>query len=303
MHQMLADFLSRSGDGYGIFNADDRLVFSNPALAEIFAIEPERLHGMSFEQIIRCCHQQQQGLKIETTDLDHWLLYASQRRRSVPFRIFEADTVDGNWYLMSEQCNSEGAILLHAKDITEQKRLQLALLQTEQRLKNQANTDELTGIANRRFFMHQAEKILKHQDRIGAKCSLLMLDIDHFKGLNDHYGHLAGDRALQFICEQIRLQLREYDLFARYGGEEFVIVLADIPAREAVSVAERIQQQLATHVLHYRQAPIRLQVSIGIAEHEPEQSLNVLLQRADQALYQAKAAGKNCCVVARASTL
>lgn len=303
MHKMLVDFLYNSGDGYGVFDAKDQLVFANPALAEIFAIELEQLTGMSFANIIRRCHQQKSGLLIETTDLDDWLLYAGQRRRSVPFRIFEADTVSGHWYLMSEQCNAQGAILLHAKDITEQKRLQFALQQAEQLLRNQANTDVLTGIANRRYFMQQAGKVLKHQQRTGAACSLLMLDIDHFKQLNDAHGHLAGDKALRFICEHIQSQLRNYDLFARYGGEEFVILLADIAAAEAVQVAERIQQQLATHPMSYRNKTLPIELSVGIAELQPQQSLTELLQHADKALYQAKAAGRNCCIVAKTSAL
>ncbi|MEE2002768.1 sensor domain-containing diguanylate cyclase [Alkalimonas sp. MEB108] len=303
MHKMLVDFLYNSGDGYGVFDAKDQLVFANPALAEIFAIELEQLTGMSFANIIRHCHQQKSGLLIETTDLDDWLLYAGQRRRSVPFRIFEADTVTGHWYLMSEQCNAQGAILLHAKDITEQKRLQFALQQAEQLLRNQANTDVLTGIANRRYFMQQAGKVLKHQQRTGAACSLLMLDIDHFKQLNDAHGHLAGDKALQFICEHIQSQLRNYDLFARYGGEEFVILLADIAATEAVQVAERIQQQLASHPMSYRTKTLPIELSVGIAELQPQQSLTELLQHADKALYQAKAAGRNCCIVAKTSAL
>ncbi|SEA03556.1 GGDEF domain-containing protein [Alkalimonas amylolytica] len=303
MHKALVDFLYVSGDGYGIFDARDQLVFANPALGEIFAIELQQLIGMSFAQIIRHCHQQQLGLNIEATDLDDWLLYAAQRRRSVPFRIFEADTVNGHWYLMSEQCNAEGAILLHAKDITEQKRLQFALQQAEQLLRSQANTDVLTGIANRRYFMQQAVKVLKHQQRTGAACSLLMLDIDFFKQLNDTHGHLAGDKALQYICQHIQSQLRDYDLFARYGGEEFVILLADIPAKEAVQVAERIQQELELHPIRYRNQTLPLQLSIGVAELQPRQTLTELLQLADKALYQAKAAGRNCCVVANSSAL
>lgn len=303
MHKMLVDFLYNSGDGYGVFDASDRLVFANPALAEVFAIELDQLIGLSFSQIIRHCHKQQLGLHIDTTDLSDWLLYAGQRRRSVPFRIFEADTVSGHWYLMSEQCNAEGAILLHAKDITEQKRLQFSLQQAEQLLRNQANTDVLTGIANRRYFMQQAGKVLKHQQRTGTACSLLMLDIDHFKQLNDTHGHLAGDKALQLICDYIQSQLRDYDLFARYGGEEFVILLADIAAPEAVQVAERIQQQLALHPMCYRNKTIPLQLSVGVAQLQPRQSLTELVQYADKALYQAKAAGRNCCVVASASSL
>ena len=299
MHKVLVDFLYSSGDGYGIFNADDQLIYANPALGDIFAISSEQLIGVSFDSIIRYCHQQQQGLKIETDDLDDWLLYATQRRRSVPFRIFEADTIDGRWFLMSEQCNADGAILLHAKEITEQKQLQQALQVAEQQLRQLANTDELTRIANRRSFTEQAERVLLHQDRTDASCTMLMLDIDHFKLFNDEHGHLAGDLALKFLTRQIKQHLREYDLFARYGGEEFVVLLSDIPADEALQVAERIHRQLAEHPFKFKAHQLPIAVSIGVAEHQAGESLAVLLQRADQALYQAKDRGRNCSVVAK----
>ncbi|MDP4536106.1 sensor domain-containing diguanylate cyclase [Alkalimonas collagenimarina] len=299
MHKVLVDFLYSSGDGYGIFNTDDQLVYANPALGDIFSIPIEQLVGMGFDAIIRYCHQQHKGLKIETDDLENWLLYAAQRRRSVPFRIFEADTMDGRWFLMSEQCNAEGAILLHAKEITVQKQLQQALQVAEQQLRHLANTDELTKIANRRSFTEQAERVLLHQDRTDATCSMLMLDIDHFKQLNDEHGHLAGDLALQFLTRQIKQHLREYDLFARYGGEEFVVLLTDIPAEEALQVAERIHRQLAENPFQFKAHKMAIEVSIGVAEHKQSESLAVLLQRSDQALYQAKAQGRNCSVVAK----
>lgn len=299
MHKVLVDFLYSSGDGYGIFNTEDQLVYANPALGDIFSIPVEQLVDMRFDTIIRYCHQQHKGLKIETDDLDDWLLYAAQRRRSVPFRIFEADTIDGRWFLMSEQCNADGAILLHAKEITVQKELQQALQVAEQQLRQLANTDELTKIANRRSFTEQAERVLLHQDRTHATCSVLMLDIDHFKLLNDAHGHLAGDLALQFLTQQIKQHLREYDLFARYGGEEFVVLLTDIPAGEAMQVAERIHKQLAEHPFQFKGHQLSIKVSIGIAEHQVGESLTVLLQRADQALYQAKEQGRNCSVVAK----
>lgn len=299
MHKILVDFLYSSGDGYGVFDVADQLVYANPALGDIFAIPVDKLIGMRFDAIVRHCHQQQQGLKIETDDLEGWLLYAAQRRRSVPFRIFEADTLDGRWFLMSEQCNDEGAILLHAKEITVQKQLQSALQRAEQRLRHLANTDELTKIANRRSFSEQAERVLLHQDRTDACCSLLMLDIDHFKLLNDEHGHLAGDLALQFLTRQIKQHLREYDLFARYGGEEFVVLLSDTPSNEALQVAQRIHQQLIQLPFKFKSHRICIEVSVGVAEHQPGESLTMLLQRADQALYQAKEGGRNCSVVAK----
>jgi diguanylate cyclase (GGDEF)-like protein len=174
------------------------------------------------------------------------------------------------------------------ENITDRKLLQ----RTHEQL---AQTDYLTGLSNRRHFMQQAETELTRTLRYGSALSLLMLDLDHFKQINDNHGHRAGDKVLQTFSELCRSTLRESDLIGRLGGEEFVIMLPETGAADAVCVAERLRKMAENvPVLLEDGQPLYFTVSIGIAGLDERCAhLDALLQKADQSLYQAKAQGRN----------
>lgn len=162
-------------------------------------------------------------------------------------------------------------------------------------LAQQANHDDLTGLANRRFLMRQARLELTRAVRYQYPLSLLMLDIDHFKEVNDQYGHLSGDMVLKQLGSEMSLFLREHDLIGRIGGEEFAVLLPETNLDEAAVIAERLRKQVATltfSVLH--QSPIPLTISIGVASSmEVDHALEKLWHIADMRLYQAKSSGRN----------
>jgi diguanylate cyclase (GGDEF)-like protein len=170
----------------------------------------------------------------------------------------------------------------------------------QQETKRLATTDELTGIMNRRHFIEQASIEMERAARGSSPLSILMLDLDHFKKINDSYGHLAGDEALRCFAEQARAIIRCYDLFGRIGGEEFAILLPGTDLQPAAEIAERIR--LACRDITSRdftpkpgrRAAGTLTVSIGATILEAsDESLDDLLSRADQALYLAKVRGRN----------
>ncbi|MGW8391601.1 GGDEF domain-containing protein [Pseudoduganella sp. HUAS MS19] len=163
-----------------------------------------------------------------------------------------------------------------------------------------ATTDFLTGIANRRQFMARSEMEIERSRRYGHKLSLLMIDIDHFKSINDKFGHPVGDRAIAAIGRHCATACRRSDLAARLGGEEFAILLPSTGSNEAQIVAERLRAGAhALQVRHDGQA-VPLQLSIGIACLAAEDTgPDTLLARADQALYAAKNAGRDCVQVAK----
>ncbi|KIL99954.1 diguanylate cyclase (GGDEF domain) with PAS/PAC sensor [Paramagnetospirillum magnetotacticum MS-1] len=174
-------------------------------------------------------------------------------------------------------------------DITERKRM-------ESQLRHLATTDELTGCLNRRAFFVVAEQELERASRYGGSVSVLMIDIDHFKQVNDRHGHAVGDRALKAATAAIRANLREIDSFGRLGGEEFAAMLPETPLAGALLVAERLREAVAAIVLPLgeNEAPLRLTTSLGVAERRAEEtSLDQILARADTALYRAKAEGRN----------
>lgn len=158
-------------------------------------------------------------------------------------------------------------------------------------LSHQANTDELTGKLNRHALNKALGDLIIKGERRRTVFSLLMMDIDFFKAINDNHGHDIGDKALQHVAERISSQLREGDLCARFGGEEFVVLLPSKDTSEAMSVAERIRKAVESSPLELPKQPITL--SIGVATYQPGMNAEMLLKAADNEVYAAKANGRN----------
>ena len=168
--------------------------------------------------------------------------------------------------------------------------LLLAKERTDRELELQAGTDHLTGLPNRRSFYSTAEKLFSLEKRAGQPISLLLLDIDHFKTINDRSGHDVGDMALQAFAGILRSTTRQCDFLVRLGGEEFGVLMPDTSADSAVDAAERIRNA----VENWQKDGIRMTVSIGIyGEEEASSDLDMYFSMADAALYRAKETGRN----------
>lgn len=165
----------------------------------------------------------------------------------------------------------------------------------EEELTRQAHMDYLTGVCNRRYFMERAELELHRANRYGSQLSLLMLDIDHFKLINDRYGHKVGDLVLKTLAEVCHNALRDIDIFGRMGGEEFAVLLPETESARAVEVAERLRLSVESADLPLDgNLSVKIHVSIGVASMiSPNDNIDVLLHRADTALYEAKNSGRN----------
>ena len=155
-----------------------------------------------------------------------------------------------------------------------------------------ANHDTLTGAYSRRYTMDLLERE-GHRAKRGGALSIGMLDIDHFKSINDTYGHATGDEVLKGICAIIQSALRETDFLGRYGGEEFIVGFALTPAAPAALVAERIRKMIAESTMPCLPDSKHVTVSMGVARHRVPDTIERTLARADAALYKAKAAGRN----------
>ncbi len=172
-------------------------------------------------------------------------------------------------------------------DISERKR-------AEERLQLLATTDELTGLHNRRHFLDQAHREIERAQRYGTVLSLLIIDIDHFKEINDQHGHSAGDTALQHIAALMSSQKRDTDILGRIGGEEFALLLPSTTRDSAETMAQRLRRAAADQPLICQDCRLRFTLSIGGAEYGPEHnSFDALFRAADKALYQAKQQGRN----------
>lgn len=157
-----------------------------------------------------------------------------------------------------------------------------------------AATDSLTGLNNRRSFFERARQEFNRSVRYGHKMSVIMLDVDHFKKINDNFGHAAGDEALRVIAGLCMGITRISDVCGRYGGEEFIILLPETSLNGAVSMAQRLCDQISARQIPTERGVVRMTASIGVAEMNGETTdLEQLLEKADQALYRAKQSGRN----------
>src|SRR6266851_3134908 len=170
-----------------------------------------------------------------------------------------------------------------------------------QRAKLLSELDELTALYNTRGFAIAADRLFGQALRYTRPASMLMIDLDNLKAVNDSHGHEAGNRLLRHTANALRAELRYTDLPARYGGDEFIVLLPETPPRGALDVAERIRKAVAEKPLDMDAAKIASSVSIGVACFpEDGRTLDALATRADRALYQAKQKGRNCVVKYRA---
>jgi diguanylate cyclase (GGDEF)-like protein len=176
------------------------------------------------------------------------------------------------------------------------------ILDLESSLKQLAMHDQLTGAYNRGYLDRQLSKEIQRSWRYCHPLSIIMCDIDHFKAVNDRYGHQAGDQVLKEFVARINLSIRnENDWMARYGGEEFVIVLPETPPAGCLIVAERFRNLISASPVMYQGAAVAVTVSFGAITIEntsqiEEMTLDLILGKADECLYRAKETGRNCVV-------
>ncbi len=195
----------------------------------------------------------------------------------------------GFWSLISGlelTYNDQPCVLLSFSDISAQIAREITFRQL-------ASTDPLTGVYNRRYFFDLAEKVMNQSVNQAQPFSMLMLDIDYFKDINDKFGHASGDQAIQQLANICSKILRDGDILGRLGGEEFALLLVNAPLEAASSVAERLRQRVADSKIPGQSDYIRMTISIGVAEAIAGESVDGVLGRADQALYIAKSRGRN----------
>lgn len=183
--------------------------------------------------------------------------------------------------------SGRSAVLLALNDISARKQL-------ENELFHQASTDPLTGISNRRYFIARAEQELRRARRFARPLTVMMLDLDHFKRVNDTHGHAAGDAVLRATVQAVNACLRNTDVIGRLGGEEFAVLMPETDLHAATEVASRLRQEIAALEVPFGGEVICCTVSIGVAMLQPQDGdIDAVLHRADQGLYLAKRDGRN----------
>ena len=164
--------------------------------------------------------------------------------------------------------------------------------------RREAMRDALTGLPNRMAWEERMQAELARAERHGRPLTLGILDVDHFKRINDRFGHPAGDRVLRILADLFRQQTRASDFLARFGGEEFMLVLPETSGPDALVVADKLRESVAQAHFHYRKQSVPVTLSCGLAQYRPGETLEQLYARADAALYRAKEGGRNRCELA-----
>lgn len=208
------------------------------------------------------------------------------------------NTIDKHWYQCRDQAIRwvDGRIVRMeiATDITQRKLAEEELKAAKDRAEELASKDELTGLDNRRAFFDQGYRIFKQAVRFKHPVSVIMMDIDHFKNVNDSYGHSVGDKVLQAVAEHLQSMVREIDIVARIGGEEFAFILPETAIDEAVNMAERLRLKIAEARVPHEEKQIKITASFGVSSKPVEnETLETMLTRADDALFMAKKKGRN----------
>ena len=257
----------------------------NRAFREFFGIDDQAWLGHSAEDMLG------RHLPAEELDSDCRVLDGSSRREEFETQIPDAAGCPRTLLVTKAALPADGVvpngIIGMAADITERKGL-------ERELRRLATSDPLTGAPNRRHFTTLASQEMERSHRYDLPLSAIMLDVDHFKKVNDCWGHAVGDELLKVVTEAMNGELREIDVLGRMGGEEFAVLLPQTPLDGAIQLAERLRAAVAAVRLPLAEGCLRITISLGVAcRTAGDTQFDHLLGRADRAMYQSKQAGRN----------
>ncbi|MDD2701800.1 MAG: diguanylate cyclase [Sideroxydans sp.] len=294
--QRLRDITNTVSDGLLVLDLDGRITFANPEAQSLLGYPADELLGANMCDLLHVLEDGRPMPRIASNVLNVGRTGITCYGQDELFKRKDGILMP---VLVSASAiikrHSVAGIVVAFHDISERKQL-------ERELRRRAQTDVLTGLYNRRHFYELADQELARARRYGKPLAMLMLDLDHFKKVNDTYGHHAGDAVLRKLSEVCIATLREIDVIGRYGGEEFVVLLPETDARRALEAAERLRHALSeADVALAGGEMLRFTVSIGVANLvATDPDLDSLLKRADKGLYEAKKLGRNRVCVSNA---
>ena len=246
------------------------------------------------EKIVEDLYEEVQKIIKSVSDHDREISRGGTRIEEIASEITSEDISSVLEDIMEEVKSLKNVNRKFMRKLENQRKEIKRLREELRRLKEEANVDPLTGLRNRRSFERALEEFFRDFKRYGYPFSLIMLDIDNFKSINDTYGHLVGDKVLKEIGTILKSYLRAKDIPARTGGEEFTIILPGIKKEDALKVAERLRRVLENHLIDAGDRKIKVTASFGVVEADEKFSdKEEMLKTADRKLYEAKRKGKN----------
>ncbi|MFO7912477.1 MAG: diguanylate cyclase [Desulfotignum sp.] len=280
------------GEGVFLVDSDGKIIFANPEATRLLGYSFDEIKGVLIHEVIH--KQQSNGTLYKPEENPLFNAITSGNDYNNDDGVFTCKS--GFLMPISFVCRAvyknnilDGAVIAF-RDITAQKKHLQSLEAINELLEKQASTDALTGIFNRMKFNTSLTKEIQRAQRYNTPLSLIIFDIDHFKLVNDTYGHLAGDNVLKNLVRLVASNLRETDIFARWGGEEFVIQTPETTLDGALKLAEKLRSKIESHDFS---EPEKITTSFGVTTSQKGDNNLSLINRADEALYRAKESGRN----------
>lgn len=302
VRKVLIQHVGRSETGIAVIDADDRFLYCNRTFIAMFGLEEFLPIGRTHDEFLSWMYHHRIGNGKGNATLGEWMAQIHTLYRAHTYHSSEVELNNGRWVLVAQQLHRNGHIVSVCTDITRSKETELALLVAYSELERLAMTDELTEVANRRHFLARLESERMRALRYAHRTSLVMLDLDHFKQVNDRFGHPAGDEVLRHFARLLRSHIRSEDFVGRLGGEEFAVLIPETGHSGAHALMERIRHELALVTLDSVAPGFGYTFSAGIAELRLTESAGCKewIHEADQALYRAKTSGRNRTMVYQA---
>jgi len=287
----LASVARQAGAGVALFDPQDRLRFANAWYQQTFGADP--VQTPTWDDIMRRCHRLRQGVLIETDDIEAWLAEVKQRYRGRPVRSFASDLVDGRWIWVTESLQPDGWLLTLLVDVSPLKASETSAQRARDEAVRLSLRDPLTDLFNRRHLFDRLHSLLDDAHAMRWPLTVAMLDIDHFKHINDTRGHATGDAVLRHFASALQHQTRPKDVVGRIGGEEFLILLPNATLDGASATMQRIRSLIDGSAALADAGLPAYGFSAGLATAQPGDTADSLIKRADDAMYQAKREGRN----------
>lgn len=275
----------------GLYDPGEVLRYANRSFREAYGIAPGEV--IAWADVLRRNHANGQGARIETGDIEAWLASVRSRRGKQPYRSFEVDLCDGRWFWFTQTQDAHGWMLCVSSDISALRAGERGLRVERDVAMRAAQTDVLTGISNRAHIVQLLGERLDLLRREGRSCGLVMMDLDHFKSVNDVHGHRQGDLVLKHFTETVLSSLRRFDGFGRMGGEEFMLLLPDTQREEVENILQRILRLVRQSRPLPEHPQFSYTCSAGVLMLRPEVDQTASYQLADEALYLAKQTGRD----------
>lgn len=278
----------------GLYDPADHLTFANANFRTSFALD-DVSGRMTFADLILHSVLRRRGPRIESGGAVEFIAETQMRRRGVPGqRTFAADLADGRWYWVTETLLESGWIVVIGSEISSLRHGEEALIAARDLAMQEARTDALTGLPNRRHTLSYLELAISAFVCAKVPLTVALIDLDHFKLINDRYGHAAGDAVLRDFADVSREAVRQSDLMGRIGGEEFMAIFSGASVDDAVAAIERMRRNVGERRVRVGDHEcLAYSFSSGICRVEATDDVQSALARADRALYAAKRAGRN----------